>query len=435
MKKFYVYCIIIMFGLLGLTHAQLPYIFTQTARNTDSGDAHSVAMGVDGTVFLANYEDGLRAYGYDGSSFINTAHVYDGGDSSRAMGMAVGVDGTVFLANNQDGLRAYSYDGSYFTNTAHINDGGYARDVAVGSDGTVFLANGMDGLLAYSYDGMSFTNTAHIDFTGEAGGFANGVAVGSDGTVFLANGWPGLLAFSYDGSSFTDTAGIGISGFYGSACGVTVASDGTVFLADGQGGLQAYSYDGSSFTNTAHARDVWPFGVAVGSDGTVFTAGRGGLCANSYDGASFTTTAHINDPGIDSLGIASGVTVGPDGTIFLANGVDGLIAYTYSPSVGTHDDLSFIPDEYILQQNYPNPFNPSTTISYDLPEQSSVNLTVYNIRGEEIMTLQNTDKSPGNYEVPWNGLDRAGNQVSTGMYFCRLQAGEYNQTIKMVYLR
>ncbi len=88
----------------------------------------------------------------------------------------------------------------------------------------------------------------------------------------------------------------------------------------------------------------------------------------------------------------------------------------------------------ILGQNYPNPFNPTTTISYDLPEHSKVKLTVYDIRGQEVMTLQDDAKPPGNYEVKWNGIDDSGNPVSTGVYFARLQAGDYSKTIKMVYL-
>jgi len=88
-----------------------------------------------------------------------------------------------------------------------------------------------------------------------------------------------------------------------------------------------------------------------------------------------------------------------------------------------------------LLQNYPNPFNPSTTISYDLPEQSTVTLTVFDIAGREVATLEQSDKSPGKYEVQWNGLDQSGNSVSTGVYFARLQAGDYSKTIKMVSLR
>ena len=94
-----------------------------------------------------------------------------------------------------------------------------------------------------------------------------------------------------------------------------------------------------------------------------------------------------------------------------------------------------LPKDYSLHQNYPNPFNPTTTISYDLPEQSTISLTVFDVRGQEVTTLEQSEKHPGNYELQWNGLDNYGNPVSTGMYFCRLQAGAYSQTIKMVYLR
>ena len=93
------------------------------------------------------------------------------------------------------------------------------------------------------------------------------------------------------------------------------------------------------------------------------------------------------------------------------------------------------PMSFMLHQNYPNPFNPNTTISYSITEQSKVRLSVFDIRGQEVMTPQDGSKSPGNYEVQWNGMDQSGNPVSTGVYFCRLEAGSYSQSIKMVYLR
>jgi len=105
------------------------------------------------------------------------------------------------------------------------------------------------------------------------------------------------------------------------------------------------------------------------------------------------------------------------------------------PSVHISSNPTKIPDTIILSQNYPNPFNPSTTISYDLPEASAVRLTVYDVRGQEIIALQEAVQSPGNYKVEWRGIDQSGNPVSTGVYFCRLQAGDFNKTIKMVYLR
>jgi hypothetical protein len=94
-----------------------------------------------------------------------------------------------------------------------------------------------------------------------------------------------------------------------------------------------------------------------------------------------------------------------------------------------------LPKDYTLQQNFPNPFNPITTISYSLPEQSTVKLTVFDIQGREIIKFHDADNLPGTYKVQWNCIDKSGNPVSTGVYFCRLEAGTFSQTIKMVYLR
>jgi uncharacterized delta-60 repeat protein len=93
------------------------------------------------------------------------------------------------------------------------------------------------------------------------------------------------------------------------------------------------------------------------------------------------------------------------------------------------------PSKLSLDQNYPNPFNPTTTINYSLSEQSAINLIVFDIQGKEVIRLHDTERPPGNYEVQWNGLDGQGNPVSTGVYFCRIQAGSYSKTIKMLYLR
>jgi len=91
--------------------------------------------------------------------------------------------------------------------------------------------------------------------------------------------------------------------------------------------------------------------------------------------------------------------------------------------------------QYSLWQNYPNPFNSVTTISYSLPEVSHVKLIVFDIRGQEVIVLQNTKKISGRYEVQWNGLNTAGNPVATGIYLCRLISNDYGQTIKMLYLK
>ncbi|NQT64050.1 MAG: T9SS type A sorting domain-containing protein [Candidatus Marinimicrobia bacterium] len=111
-----------------------------------------------------------------------------------------------------------------------------------------------------------------------------------------------------------------------------------------------------------------------------------------------------------------------------------LLSYEYLNPSGI-DPLSTAPNALTLYPAYPNPFNPSTTIEYQLPEKSDVSLAIYDIAGREVRTLVSTSQIPGSYNVTWNGTNRDGHQVAGGMYFTRLQAGEYSSVIKMVYLR
>jgi len=88
------------------------------------------------------------------------------------------------------------------------------------------------------------------------------------------------------------------------------------------------------------------------------------------------------------------------------------------------------PLEFTLEQNYPNPFNPSTTINYEIAEQRLVNLKVFDILGNEVAVLVNEEKNTGSYEVDFDATG-----LSSGIYFYKLQAGDFVQTKKMILLR
>ncbi len=91
--------------------------------------------------------------------------------------------------------------------------------------------------------------------------------------------------------------------------------------------------------------------------------------------------------------------------------------------------------EFYLAQNFPNPFNPSTTIRYRLSENSSISLIIYDVLGNAIETIDSGSKPAGEYEYIWSGTNLSEKPVGTGVYFARLQAGEHQQTIKMLYLK
>ena len=101
----------------------------------------------------------------------------------------------------------------------------------------------------------------------------------------------------------------------------------------------------------------------------------------------------------------------------------------------TEEILNNIPSVYSLSQNYPNPFNPITKMNYALPKRSRVIISVYNVLGQEVTTLLNKEQDYGYHTVTWNGTDRIGKQVASGVYFARLTAKNFSQTKKMLMLK
>ena len=93
------------------------------------------------------------------------------------------------------------------------------------------------------------------------------------------------------------------------------------------------------------------------------------------------------------------------------------------------------PKEFCLHSNYPNPFNPVTTISYDLLEDVYVELSVYNVRGEKVTTLFKGNQYAGSYKLDWDGTDKTGKIVSSGIYFINITSDSYCKTNKMVFIR
>jgi hypothetical protein len=116
------------------------------------------------------------------------------------------------------------------------------------------------------------------------------------------------------------------------------------------------------------------------------------------------------------------------------------IYYKNNPSgnvTAVENIISELPEEYNLAQNYPNPFNPSTKIRYSIPsvtlsgvEGSRVKLKVFDVLGNEIATLVNEEKPAGSYEVDFNARN-----LSSGVYFYKLQAGNFIETKKMILLK
>ena len=99
---------------------------------------------------------------------------------------------------------------------------------------------------------------------------------------------------------------------------------------------------------------------------------------------------------------------------------------SFNGEITFHTPVLVVPDaipmDFALMQNYPNPFNPRTTIKYQLPEQSKVTFKIYNILGQEVVTLLDEEVAPGYYELGWDGRNNFEQQVASGVYIYRIIA-------------
>jgi hypothetical protein len=157
------------------------------------------------------------------------------------------------------------------------------------------------------------------------------------------------------------------------------------------------------------------------------------VCQGTYVGHLF------NNPGILYAGRQSG--------LFGYNFRGLYFDYSYSTDVeeGTEEEL---PAQFSLSPNYPNPFNPVTRIQYTVGSQKAVHgsqfvvrspipatLKIYNVLGQLVKTLVNEPKERGTYEVIWDGKDENGIEVASGIYFYKLQAGDFADAKKMLLLK
>lgn len=171
--------------------------------------------------------------------------------------------------------------------------------------------------------------------------------------------------------------------------------------------------------------------LTVAFDGTASTDADGTIVDYAWDfgdGAfgSGPTTGHVYGPGLHTA------------TLTVTDDAGATASASVQVAVLTAADapLSVLPTAWALRPPFPNPFNPRTTIAFDLPEPATVRLEVFDVAGRLVdVLLRDEPHAAGRWEVTWRGRDGSGRGVAAGVYFCRLEAGDFRATRRLLLVK
>jgi len=274
-------------------------------------------------------------------------------------------------------------------------DGNLYRIDAVTGTAVFAASTGLFGLQAIAFDGNDVLYG--VSFQSSGGGNLYIIEPTTGDTTLVgptADVFAGLAFDPIDGSLWASTSGA-----------VASVEDG-IFLIDPTTGE-------ASQVGTTELGGATP-DIHFDMDGNLFGVKGGGNNTNNFITIDKAT--------------GEGTVIGEIG--FQA--VSGLAALTSKVS-NIDDPVAEVPTEFSLSQNYPNPFNPTTTIEYNLPEAAAITIKIYNLLGEVVATLvDNQPKQAGRHKIVWDSRETLGNGVASGLYFIRMQAGQFVQTRKML---
>jgi probable HAF family extracellular repeat protein len=409
--------------------AQQPTLTWLGTLGGDKSEAQSVSD--DGSVIVGRSNKGNGSY----HAFMWTAAngMQDmgtlGGDESGATGISS--DGSIIVGWSYDSsaiYRAFKWTASY--GMQDFGAGEWSQASGVSSDGSVIIVN--ISPMAYRW-----TLSGGLENLGNLGGVnsTSASAVSSDGSVIVGSSYNS----AGDPYAFRWIEGTGmqqIGTYYSFARGVSGDGSTVTGFETGSAGIYlAFKWTQSSGFEFNIAGN-FSQGNAVSGDGSIIVGDNGG-------GAFRLSTTG----GLDELNLVysnllttgselySVWDISSDGQILVGSGRNGITGqdegYLLSLSGSTFVDGSqTISGSFALNQNYPNPFNPSTSIKYSVGSGQFVQLKVYDVLGKEIATLVNEEKAAGSYKVNFNA-----SQLSSGIYFYKLQAGSFVETKKMTLLR
>ncbi len=248
------------------------------------------------------------------------------------------------------------------------------------------------------------------------------IGIESSGEVFVISDM-GVLRSTDNGDSWKYVNGIPATYNFS----IVFNPDGDIFVGGGggEGGVYRSTDDGINWTNYQDGlTNTGILSLALNYNGSIYAGTFNGVFSSDDSGKTwYKTGAGFASAKINSLLFTS--------SHYLLAGTEGAgIFKSADPVITDIKDNRQFPETFYLSQNYPNPFNPSTKITYTLPGDEKVVLSVYNILGQKLTELVNEYETKGKHSVRFNAVN-----LSSGIYFYKINAGKYHQTKKMILVK
>lgn len=411
-----------------------------SAVNTGLTNAYVTALAVADSRLVAGTSSGGLSCSDDGGRHWTTADVDLAGADVFALAASPvggGISGTHLYAGTSKGVfRSTDACEHWTTASGGLAGFSHVQTLAVltssgGTRGTDLFAGTWSGMFRFSHDGERWTGPMAGLLYQDIRSFAV-----SGARLFAGTKRGGLFVSTDNGTSWT-AANTGIPAYVDvlslAILPASGGTDGICLVAGTSEGVFRSSDNGVSWipANTGLANFyICALAVLPRSDGTDSTD----LFAGTVNGIY-----HSSDNGSRWTAVSTGLPVWADVRALAFQGTD-LFAGIYGTGVwrrplsemikSIEGGGSEVPREFALFQNYPNPFNPSTTIRYGLPERSHVNLAIFTTLGQIVCELVQGEQDAGYHEVKFDAQD-----LSSGVYFYRIQAGSYSETKKLFLLR
>jgi photosystem II stability/assembly factor-like uncharacterized protein len=353
------------------------------SKSTDKGESWKmINNGVTNADFfcIESDDNGILFAGSERGTFRST-------DKGEHWSVISSIYATRMMKDNQNRIYAGSYGAGLYRITDQGDSwvrldknfsNGWVYGMAIDSSGVIYSSGGGD-IYKSTDDGESWTKV----YQGISGTYIMRISLAPNGDLYAASWTEGILKSTDQGLTW-ELKNNGLPNSKVST--VSVSPSGYIYIS--------FYKSGS------------PIGIYVSSDG-------GDNWQNITDNMEMIEVREF-------LFRKNELYLATDESVWKSN-PDSLTSVT-------EDDIK--PKEYFLSQNYPNPFNPSTTIKYSLPQTGRVTLSIYDLLGREVVKLIDEEKPAGEYETKWNASSHP-----SGVYFMRMQAGEFSETRKVVLVK